>query len=319
MTTLAPKFGISDVALKKRCNNRGIPTPGVGYWAKVEAGQKVARSPLPASWSPMRKKKREKTEQDIKIFVPPIEAYPTDGLAIQATHALKGKGSLRIDVTKAHRERAAWLWSELIGRLGKHNLKLSLSDGCAVTDGIEAVSLEIRELSNIYHRPPDPKRDYISPFRETNTIRDSMHTGFLEFRAEEVYDAGCSRQWRDTQATPLDERLDQIAEGLAVLLRRKHEIRLEREEWNRRWEEERRKGAIEAEKQRFEKQRREKLVSMSNDFVQAERIRQFIGQFKEGDIQTWALQVANDLDPTLAVQSKIDAGEDPFSERKISW
>ena len=47
MAKLAVQFGISDVALKKRCKKLRIPTPGLGYWAKVAAGQKPRRVQLP--------------------------------------------------------------------------------------------------------------------------------------------------------------------------------------------------------------------------------------------------------------------------------
>jgi hypothetical protein len=45
--TLAKEFGISDVGLKKTCKRHDIPTPGVGYWAKVEHGKTVRREKLP--------------------------------------------------------------------------------------------------------------------------------------------------------------------------------------------------------------------------------------------------------------------------------
>ena len=48
MWKLAPKIGISDVGLKKICIKMGIPTPERGYWAKIEAGHKMPRVPLPA-------------------------------------------------------------------------------------------------------------------------------------------------------------------------------------------------------------------------------------------------------------------------------
>lgn len=47
MARLAPEFGISDVALTKRCKRLGIPYPGLGYWARVAAGQKLKRPSLP--------------------------------------------------------------------------------------------------------------------------------------------------------------------------------------------------------------------------------------------------------------------------------
>lgn len=44
---LAKQFGISDVAIAKRCRKSNIPLPGLGYWAKKEAGKKVFQAPFP--------------------------------------------------------------------------------------------------------------------------------------------------------------------------------------------------------------------------------------------------------------------------------
>ena len=44
---LAKDFGISDVALAKRCKRLGIPLPGRGYWARIDAGQTPHRPTLP--------------------------------------------------------------------------------------------------------------------------------------------------------------------------------------------------------------------------------------------------------------------------------
>ena len=47
MRTLAPRFGLSDVGLKKTLQKLSIPAPARGYWAKLQAGKKIARTPLP--------------------------------------------------------------------------------------------------------------------------------------------------------------------------------------------------------------------------------------------------------------------------------
>ena len=47
MTKLAAEFGISDVALSKKCRKLGIPRPGLGYWRRVEVGSRVKKIPLP--------------------------------------------------------------------------------------------------------------------------------------------------------------------------------------------------------------------------------------------------------------------------------
>lgn len=44
---LAGEFGISDVAISKRCKKLNVPRPSPGYWAKVAAGQTPPKAPLP--------------------------------------------------------------------------------------------------------------------------------------------------------------------------------------------------------------------------------------------------------------------------------
>ncbi len=46
MLELAKDFGLSDVALAKRCRRLAVPVPGRGYWARVAAGQTPRQSPL---------------------------------------------------------------------------------------------------------------------------------------------------------------------------------------------------------------------------------------------------------------------------------
>lgn len=49
MMVIAASFGISGVALGKRCRRAGIPVPGRGYWAKKAAGKRVRQVHLPAA------------------------------------------------------------------------------------------------------------------------------------------------------------------------------------------------------------------------------------------------------------------------------
>jgi hypothetical protein len=44
---LAPRFSISDVALKKACARAEVPTPGLGHWAKKAAGKSMLAVTLP--------------------------------------------------------------------------------------------------------------------------------------------------------------------------------------------------------------------------------------------------------------------------------
>lgn len=58
MTHVAKRFGISDVALRKTCVKHNIPTPPLGYWAKLAHGKNVVQPPLPPSKGDVRKQIR---------------------------------------------------------------------------------------------------------------------------------------------------------------------------------------------------------------------------------------------------------------------
>lgn len=45
VSVVAPKYGLSDVGLKKLCSRLQIPTPMRGYWAKHKAGKRVPPKP----------------------------------------------------------------------------------------------------------------------------------------------------------------------------------------------------------------------------------------------------------------------------------
>lgn len=45
---VAKRFGISDVALRKTCIRHNVPTPPLGYWAKLAHGKKVIKPELPS-------------------------------------------------------------------------------------------------------------------------------------------------------------------------------------------------------------------------------------------------------------------------------
>jgi hypothetical protein len=81
---LAQDFGLSDVALAKRCRKLGVPVPGRGYWARVAAGQEPYRPTL---------KPREPDVGDhlALTFKPPVEPpakaagdLPPDQAAVRA-------------------------------------------------------------------------------------------------------------------------------------------------------------------------------------------------------------------------------------------
>ena len=69
MSKLAPTFGLSDNGLAKICRANDIPYPPRGYWAKKEAGQHVAQTPL--------RKTKGKAYRDILLRASPPRARST--------------------------------------------------------------------------------------------------------------------------------------------------------------------------------------------------------------------------------------------------
>lgn len=51
---VAAQYGVSDVAIHKICKKLNVPTPPLGYWAKVSAGAKVPKTPLPKTNGPIQ-------------------------------------------------------------------------------------------------------------------------------------------------------------------------------------------------------------------------------------------------------------------------
>ena len=51
MIKLAKQYGLSDRGLAKICKKHNIPCPPRGYWAKLQAGKKVKKIPLPPTES----------------------------------------------------------------------------------------------------------------------------------------------------------------------------------------------------------------------------------------------------------------------------
>jgi hypothetical protein len=89
ISELAKDFGISDVALAKRCKRLGIPVPGRGYWARLDAGQVPHRPKLP-------NRKTEWRDQRALSVTPRVEPEAADPMGPELETVRARIGSLSI-------------------------------------------------------------------------------------------------------------------------------------------------------------------------------------------------------------------------------
>src|SRR5438105_10412311 len=77
LSRIVDEFARTDTGLAKRCRKLRVPHPGVGVWAKLQAGQKVVRPRLP----PPRKGGPLEITVYRRIKAPPVETgkAPTFG------------------------------------------------------------------------------------------------------------------------------------------------------------------------------------------------------------------------------------------------
>ena len=47
MTEIAKEYDISDKMIAKICEKLNVPTPGLGYWRKIEVGENIPKPRLP--------------------------------------------------------------------------------------------------------------------------------------------------------------------------------------------------------------------------------------------------------------------------------
>jgi hypothetical protein len=165
MQALAPRFGISDVALKKRCLRMRIPTPGRGYWAKKAAGVTQRRPALPklpnsvpasimtaifteppkprlaeeeATTGPVADQARYEAVEEHRIVVPELLADPHPLVAASihllrksrtdAEHVLvpARKKCLALSVTLGTADRATLIFDTLIKALEARGFSVAL-------------------------------------------------------------------------------------------------------------------------------------------------------------------------------------------------
>jgi len=314
MSKLAKRLGVSDVGLAKACKRANIPAPGLGYWAKLQHGKKVKRTPLP----PPTK------ETPAVVQISPGPSNLLHGLAPEAQEkiARESTAEWRIDVPKTLSNLHPLLRPWLEGNRG-HEVssfphtpqRVSGRDGKVERHRLRILSALFRALEKRGHQvvanPQNPldidlvvdgERIEFSlserqkQFKEELTAEELgkpwnaafgvksrtvlQPTGVLVFKIQTWIGTGLRTQWAEGARGPLENRLNEIVVGLlaAAATFRQHRLEREEEERRRRAEDEARVKREEA--RREEARRLTELIQLSNQRRQAADIRTYVKAVK---------------------------------------
>ncbi len=275
MQHVAKKYGLSDVGLGKICRSHNIPRPPSGYWAKVQSGKKTRAPVLPDTEDdgeitinvadidqirdPEALAHLVKAEIGDSIKNSPVSvavslrgAHPLvsrartelegamldqDGLIIPAADA-----ALFVKVSKPLVRRALLIMDAL--------LKFFAEGGYEITAGPTVnilgtkVAFGINEaLDSKQEQPREHSLRGRYEFGHSKFETKYFPSGRLVLRIKDEnarWASGCRKYWRDSDTTPLENRLGKFLSGLIDFAGRKTIYELSQaEEEKRKLEEER--------------------------------------------------------------------------------
>jgi hypothetical protein len=251
---LAVELGISDVALAKRCKKWNVPKPPLGYWAKVAAGQKPKKEPLPPTASEVFIQAAEKPLE--KILPLPETTEQLHSLATELMRALTaGKTDAQkrisvrertlpeVSVTKALIDRATKSFHAILNGVESLGIPFRKAQGSYDSGyfqkGHDRLYLKIEE--ELVEQPAQSGASIRRPSWQLPTDRRVASGVLTFFLGTERYAVREAKQWKENDKSALGELLAQIVAEI-----RRHYVEAQKR---------REQEAIEREKQRVESER----------------------------------------------------------------
>jgi hypothetical protein len=285
---LAKEFGYSDVGLAKLCRKHQIPTPGLGYWRRLELGHKPSRTPLPVLEQPspyqIELTIRERTA-DAKEFekgeVPVVPVLPDKPISHPFVvrlerlfkNAKKDEKSLlmprnsvapHLMVTDGTLPRALQILDALFAGLEQHSIQVvwPKDDKANLTLIHESETIGFC-LSEIFESKPHvlskeeterKKRDYWWSAPKW----DYQPTGLLRISLLCSETTSTRKTWSEGKRRRIEERLGGVIVGIGVLVRAIKKVKADRQRWHEEYEaeQERQREAEERAEERAEEQQK---------------------------------------------------------------
>lgn len=315
VTTVAKRYGISDVALRKLCRKLAVPLPPLGYWAKIAAGKKLPTPPLPKHSGPVEIVRQrfvsdEPVEPDPEHLVArrELEARPENRIVVAETldrpHTLVAaterafrkpkrrnpgdqpiteRPALAISVSEASLPRALRIMDALIRALEARGMSLRIEPDdkqrtCLTLQG-QVIAIRLAEnISRTEREPTEKERQEIKKYGSTY-LRDRYsfhHTGMLKLGILGDYRDELQKVVADGKQQRIEQLLNEFIVKIETeAVRRKREAE-HHERQRLQWEEEARLRHEYEEKQRKEMERFKALEEAARNWKRAQDLRAYI-------------------------------------------
>ena len=296
MSTLAKRYGLSDVGLAKVCKKHNIPRPARGHWSKLKFDKAAPQPTLPPCNDPAletialdpRRESTNEADPDSEAAklepIPVPEEVAKPHPLIRATmrmrrtplakrpHELRGaEHGLPVGVSNAQWGRAKRILHALICAVEEHGHTIDVDTGysgrsmCLVV-GSDRVFFSLDEISEQVPETAASRKADSSSWSQRSS-REYRRSGRLSLEIDTHSRSRCRRRWRDGKKQRVELCL---AEFLQTVLR----IAVEVAEDRRQREEEWRK------RQEWEKQRTDKLREIEQETANVSSLMREADQWK---------------------------------------
>ena len=300
---LAKEFGYSDVGLAKLCHKHQIPTPGLGYWRRLELGHNPARTPLPAIEEPspyrieveIRERvpeegPKERREAPVIRMIPErplahplvirLERLLQDPKKNQKGLLVPRKGeALHLLVTEGTLPRALQVLDALFTSFEQHKIQIAWpkeeSAKLTLTYDSETIRVCLSEIQDCKAHIPSKednerkKRDYFWSIPKW----DYRPTGLLRIALLCDETTSTRKTWSENKHRKIEDCLGDVIVGVDGLVKGIQRVKAERQRWREEFDAERRREQEQEERAREFARRGEVIVKAAQALQQSQLVR----------------------------------------------
>ena len=315
VTTVAKRYGVSDVALRKICKQLAVPLPPLGYWARVAAGRKPPTPPLPKYSGPaeivrQRYISDEPVEPDPEHLVArrEFEARPENRIVVSETldtpHPLLAaterafrrpkhrdlrnlpttdRRALDISVSEASLPRALRIMNALVKALDARGMHLRIEpDGkrrsCLTLQGQVLAIRLVESISRTEREPTEKERQEIKKYGHAYLPNRYSYEpmGMLKLGIIGSYHSDFHKTVADGKRQRVEQRLNEFVVKLEAEAVRRKRHEEHLERQHRLWEKQERRRREREEQKRKEIERLKALEEEARDWKRSEDIRAYV-------------------------------------------